>query len=186
MRDQSIESVSKVPLLGDIPIVGWLFKNKTKTVSKVNLLFFLTPQIMDSYQKTVGERVQTNLKRRASHLKFENGTQDPFGKTVKSLYEKAKLQKTGELQKGIESFKAEQTIGQRTLLKSKEVKIEAPKKIEEEVEEEVEKSENDAFDLEFEEMMESESASKNLEAPNYKDIIQKLKMKNASRLKGNK
>ena len=57
--------------------------------------------------------VQTNLKRRASHLKFENGSQDPFGKTVKSLYEKAKLQKTGELQKGIESFKAEQTIGRK-------------------------------------------------------------------------
>ena len=37
MRDQSIESVSKVPFLGDIPIVGWLFKNTTKTVSKVNL-----------------------------------------------------------------------------------------------------------------------------------------------------
>ena len=185
MRDQSIESVSKVPLLGDIPIVGWLFKNKTKTVSKVNLLFFLTPQIMDSYQKTVGERVQTNLKRRASHLKFENGSQDPFGKTVKSLYEKAKLQKTGELQKGIESFKAEQTIGPKNPTETKEIKIETPKKVEE-TEEEVEKSENDAFDLEFEEMMEYESASKNLKAPNYKDIIQKLKMKNASRLKGNK
>ena len=79
MRDQSIESVSKVPLLGDIPIVGWLFKNTTKTVSKVNLLFpYLKSWTL--IKKTVGERVQTNLKQRASHLKFETGAQDPFGK----------------------------------------------------------------------------------------------------------
>jgi general secretion pathway protein D len=36
MRDKETNTVSKVPLLGDIPVLGWLFKNTTKTVEKVN------------------------------------------------------------------------------------------------------------------------------------------------------
>ncbi|APG27911.1 type II secretion system protein GspD [Syntrophotalea acetylenivorans] len=41
---QDIES--KVPLLGDIPVLGWLFKHSTKIESKVNLLIFITPRII--------------------------------------------------------------------------------------------------------------------------------------------
>ena len=37
---------SKVPFLGDIPIVGWLFKTTSDTVRKVNLLIILTPRIV--------------------------------------------------------------------------------------------------------------------------------------------
>ena len=40
------ETVTKVPWLGDIPILGWLFKNTTDRDSKVNLLVFLTPRIV--------------------------------------------------------------------------------------------------------------------------------------------
>mgnify|MGYP005812555965 CR=1 FL=1 len=40
------DSVNKVPLLGDIPIVGNLFKNRTRTSSKTELLVFLTPKIV--------------------------------------------------------------------------------------------------------------------------------------------
>ncbi len=45
-RDKSTEIMSKVPLLGDIPILGWLFKSKTSTVEKTNLMIFITPKIM--------------------------------------------------------------------------------------------------------------------------------------------
>jgi len=38
---------SKVPLLGDIPIIGWLFKTKIKGDNKEELLIFITPKIMD-------------------------------------------------------------------------------------------------------------------------------------------
>ena len=37
---------SKVPFLGDIPIIGWLFKTTSDTVRKVNLLIILTPRIV--------------------------------------------------------------------------------------------------------------------------------------------
>lgn len=39
-------SESKVPLLGDIPVLGWLFKNKTVNYKKTNLLVFITPHIV--------------------------------------------------------------------------------------------------------------------------------------------
>ena len=40
------ESVQKVPLLGDIPIIGHLFKSTSNTTRKRNLMVFLKPQIM--------------------------------------------------------------------------------------------------------------------------------------------
>ena len=40
------EDVSKVPLLGDIPYLGYLFKTKTKASTKTELLIFLTPKVV--------------------------------------------------------------------------------------------------------------------------------------------
>jgi general secretion pathway protein D len=40
------ESVSKVPILGDIPILGHLFKSTSTTVSKRNLMVFIRPTII--------------------------------------------------------------------------------------------------------------------------------------------
>jgi general secretion pathway protein D len=46
IRDNVTTSTSKVPLLGDIPILGWLFKFKTTKVEKTNLMIFITPYII--------------------------------------------------------------------------------------------------------------------------------------------
>jgi type IV pilus assembly protein PilQ len=40
------ETETKVPLLGDIPILGHLFKNNTKSNNKAELLVFVTPKIL--------------------------------------------------------------------------------------------------------------------------------------------
>ncbi|MDO8414113.1 MAG: type IV pilus secretin PilQ family protein [Gallionellaceae bacterium] len=40
------DSTSKVPLLADVPILGWLFKENTKTDAKRELLIFITPKIL--------------------------------------------------------------------------------------------------------------------------------------------
>ena len=40
------ESVNKVPFLGDIPYVGALFRNKTRSSNKTELLVFLTPKVI--------------------------------------------------------------------------------------------------------------------------------------------
>jgi type IV pilus assembly protein PilQ len=39
--------VDKVPFFGDIPVVGNLFKRRTKQDDKTELLIFITPKIMD-------------------------------------------------------------------------------------------------------------------------------------------
>src|SRR4030042_682935 len=38
--------MNKVPLLGDIPLLGWFFKFKSVSKKKTNLLVFLTPHII--------------------------------------------------------------------------------------------------------------------------------------------
>jgi len=40
------EGVNKVPFLGDIPLLGWLFKTKTTIEKKTNLMIFITPKII--------------------------------------------------------------------------------------------------------------------------------------------
>ena len=46
MQERTIESVGKVPVLGDIPILGYLFRETTRHKIKTNLLLFLTPYII--------------------------------------------------------------------------------------------------------------------------------------------
>jgi type IV pilus assembly protein PilQ len=41
------QQISKVPLLGDIPILGYLFKKRTSRHNRTELLIFLTPRIID-------------------------------------------------------------------------------------------------------------------------------------------
>jgi general secretion pathway protein D len=46
IQDQENDTVSKVPILGDIPGLGWLFKTTNKTRSKTNLMILLIPHIV--------------------------------------------------------------------------------------------------------------------------------------------
>lgn len=46
MQERDEENLTKVPLLGDIPILGWLFKYKSISKKKTNLLVFLTPRVV--------------------------------------------------------------------------------------------------------------------------------------------
>ena len=46
VRDNVTFNERKVPLLGDIPLLGWLFKSRSQQTEKVNLLVFLTPTVV--------------------------------------------------------------------------------------------------------------------------------------------
>lgn len=46
IRDDVREVVSKVPLLGDIPLIGWLFRSKSTNQVKSNLMVFLRATIV--------------------------------------------------------------------------------------------------------------------------------------------
>jgi len=45
-RNKAVNS-AKVPWLGDIPIIGWFFKNKTEADTRSEVLIFLTPKIVN-------------------------------------------------------------------------------------------------------------------------------------------
>jgi general secretion pathway protein D len=46
MQDDKTSATSKVPLLGDIPLLGWLFRSSSDSKTKDNLLVFLRPTIL--------------------------------------------------------------------------------------------------------------------------------------------
>lgn len=54
MEDRVTESVNKVPLLGDIPLLGEAFKRTVKNKAKTELLIFLTPHVADSPDQIPG------------------------------------------------------------------------------------------------------------------------------------
>ncbi len=45
ISDDYEDSVTKTPWLGDIPVLGWAFKSTGRSLTKTNLLIFLTPHI---------------------------------------------------------------------------------------------------------------------------------------------
>ncbi|MBA2403821.1 MAG: hypothetical protein H0V66_03540, partial [Bdellovibrionales bacterium] len=87
---------AKVPILGDIPVLGWLFKSQTKSTTKVNLLFFMTPKILAPYAKTASSNTKEVLQRREKGMRdmFEDDEIDPNAKVSKDL--------TGKLDRQIE------------------------------------------------------------------------------------
>lgn len=62
LRDNETKIVRKVPLLGDIPVLGWLFRYQRRQVDKTNLLIFITPTIVkDTTLSEVTKRKQEEL-----------------------------------------------------------------------------------------------------------------------------
>jgi len=45
IKEANNVSYDQVPILGSIPVLGWLFKNRTTTLSRNQLLIFVTPHI---------------------------------------------------------------------------------------------------------------------------------------------
>ena len=48
IEDAQTENETKVPVLGDIPVLGWLFRDRSETAERTNLYIFLTPRVIKS------------------------------------------------------------------------------------------------------------------------------------------
>ena len=48
MQNKSLETTSKVPLLGDVPLIGALFRQKSKSVVQSELVILIQPRIIDT------------------------------------------------------------------------------------------------------------------------------------------
>lgn len=69
IQDSVSDVASKTPLLGDIPLLGALFRYETREHTKTNLMVFIRPYIMyqrDSYQKITDDRYEQMSKTRES------------------------------------------------------------------------------------------------------------------------
>ena len=47
LQDETLKSRTKVPVMGDVPVLGYLFQSRTNIRTKRNLLVFVTPTIID-------------------------------------------------------------------------------------------------------------------------------------------
>lgn len=63
VRERETIDESKMPLLGDLPLLGWLFKRQKRVKEKVNLLLVITPYIIRTpddfrriYERKMAER----------------------------------------------------------------------------------------------------------------------------------
>ncbi len=54
IRDDTDQVEQKIPILGDLPLIGALFKSTSTQVTKTNLLIFITPHVL----KTEDQRLQ--------------------------------------------------------------------------------------------------------------------------------
>jgi general secretion pathway protein D len=99
LRDRESIDNAKVPILGDIPVLGWLFKNKSRRIEKVNLLFFMTPKILSPYAKTASANTKAVLEKRSKGMKqmFDEDERDPNELVTKNLEAKLDQQIAGPL-----------------------------------------------------------------------------------------
>src|SRR5207245_5643112 len=82
MSDEETVSESKVPLLGDIPILGWLFKGKHVDSTKQNLLMFLTPKIIHNLDNTSQQLLNEKIQSRLNWIEQNTGGKDPHGEIM--------------------------------------------------------------------------------------------------------
>ncbi|MCX6349861.1 MAG: hypothetical protein NTV79_10255 [Candidatus Aureabacteria bacterium] len=57
IKSASLDEESKIPLLGDIPIIGYLFKEKHTRLEKLNLIIFITARIVDDQNLSPYEKL---------------------------------------------------------------------------------------------------------------------------------
>jgi len=83
MKDNDTETILKVPLLGDIPILGWLFKSRQVKKEKQNLVVFLTPKIIRSPEDS-RNLLSKKVEDRLGFVK-DMGGRDPYGGKIDEI-----------------------------------------------------------------------------------------------------
>ena len=94
-QNSEITSTTKIPLLGDIPILGWFFKSQTFSVDKTNLLIFITPTILRSKEGRK-DLLEQKLSERMDFIdNTSRGGYDPFVETVEKITKSSSSRKKG-------------------------------------------------------------------------------------------
>jgi general secretion pathway protein D len=73
LQDEQTKARNKVPILGDMPVLGYLFAERLNERTKRNLLVFVTPTIIDSHYGTGLEDQVTGLTHSGEEYADPNG-----------------------------------------------------------------------------------------------------------------
>lgn len=73
MRNEDSEVVRKIPLLGDIPLLGWLFRSRERGVSTTEQLIFITPVIVENGEEAdlLNEAYRLRLRMQRENMGIE-------------------------------------------------------------------------------------------------------------------
>ncbi len=92
ISDTVTESDSKVPLLGDIPILGWLFKSNQYETIKTNLVILLHPRIIGTSLEGA-TLIDDKLGKRKEYVNEELNGDDPEKEEIAAYKKKLEEQK---------------------------------------------------------------------------------------------
>lgn len=91
MQEKEEENITKVPLLGDIPVIGWLFKHKSVGKKKTNLLVFITPHVVRDAEELAGitrgkemgfARAERRYTEAVVIIRFKDGISDEAARVI--------------------------------------------------------------------------------------------------------
>jgi len=91
LSDNVNTTYNKVPILGDIPLLGWFFKGKTTRSSKTNLIVFITPNIIRDYE-THSDLSKKAIQSRKGFVKQNFGGEDKYGQIITAIENKIDVQ----------------------------------------------------------------------------------------------
>jgi len=84
VNDREAKQTTKIPLLGDIPILGWLFRSKTTRKVKSNLMLFITPKIVRNPAQNK-KLLQSQVDKRLKFIKKNMNGVDPYGEKIDEI-----------------------------------------------------------------------------------------------------
>jgi len=88
--DSTTKGETKVPVLGDVPLLGWMFKKSSNETVKTNLYVFLTPRVIKNPAEASGilqqKREQMNTIREGG-FKFHDQPSEAQPEALKAVPE---------------------------------------------------------------------------------------------------
>jgi general secretion pathway protein D len=82
MSDRTTDTVQKIPILGDIPVIGFLFRNTSKQIQKTNIIIALTPYVisdMDDLRRVAEKK----LRERREFIEMYSSGEDTYKEPVR-------------------------------------------------------------------------------------------------------
>ncbi len=93
LTDKETRLENKVPILGDIPVLGWLFKGFTVSKEKRNLVVFITPKIIrgKNQKSQTRQLLSEKLEERIYFIRKYMKGKDPHGDYLKNITATSKI-----------------------------------------------------------------------------------------------